>query len=195
LFLETIHIRDGRPLNIQAHQERFDATRRQFFAGVAAIDLETWLQAVVAGTTGRNRCSLVYERDIQKTEVVPYVPRIIRSLTLVEGGDIDYSFKYSDRTRLITLLELRGAADEIIIVKDGGITDTSYSNLVFLKDGTWYTPATPLLKGTRRQLLLDEGRIREEIIMAKDLAEYSEVGLINAMLDLGEIRIETKYII
>ena len=53
---------------------------------------------------------------------------------------------------------MRGACDEILIIKDGHITDTSISNIVFrLPDGWWLTPFTPLLKGIMRTYLLESG--------------------------------------
>ena len=54
-----------------------------------------------------------------------YCMRAISSLRLVTCDDIDYAYKSADRSRL----GLRGNADEIIIVRNGLLTDTSYSNI------------------------------------------------------------------
>lgn len=49
----------------------------------------------------------------------------------------------------------------MLIVRDGWVTDTSFTNVVFEDaGGGLYTPETCLLEGTRRQSLLDEGRIQ-----------------------------------
>jgi 4-amino-4-deoxychorismate lyase len=52
--------------------------------------------------------------------------------------------------------ENQSKTEEIIIVKNNCITDTSYTNLLFLKDEKWYTPSTYLLNGVMRQHLLKE---------------------------------------
>ncbi len=55
-------------------------------------------------------------------------------------------------------------ADDIIITKNGNITDSSFSNLVFeSSDGALFTPETYLLEGgTKRKFLLKNGIIREK---------------------------------
>ncbi len=99
---------------------------------------------------------------------------------------IDYHFKYADRTPLLQLLELRGACDDVLIVRHGEITDTSYSNIL-LFDGTRYvTPRASLLNGTKRRRLLEEGRIEEAAIRPSDLPRFQTLHLINAMLDIED---------
>jgi 4-amino-4-deoxychorismate lyase len=49
------------------------------------------------------------------------------------------------------------------------------------------TPASPLLRGTKRQLLLERGVIQEEDITVNNLKQFQKVGFINAMIDIGTI--------
>ena len=63
----------------------------------------------------------------------------------------DYSFKFSNRKAIDDLLKFRNGCDDILIVRNGLITDTSYSNVVFRKDNMYFTPNFPLLNGTKRQ--------------------------------------------
>jgi 4-amino-4-deoxychorismate lyase len=107
-------------------------------------------------------------------------------LKLVYDDAIDYSYKYKNRYSLNELLNLRGDADEILVVKRGLIADTSFTNVVFLKEGIWYTPATPLLPGTRREHYLRIKHIIPADIRPDDLYKYEEVRLINAMLSLED---------
>ena len=76
--------------------------------------------------------------------------------------------------------------DEIIIVQNGQITDTSYSNLVFFDGEKWITPTTYLLNGTMRQSLLQTKQIIEKPIQVEDLNRFESFKLINAMMDLEE---------
>jgi 4-amino-4-deoxychorismate lyase len=75
-------------------------------------------------------------------------------------------------------------ADDILIVKNGFLTDTSYANVVLWDDNRWFTPDTPLLAGTKRQYLLDTKQIESRKLHPKDLQHFTHARLINAMLDL-----------
>lgn len=75
--------------------------------------------------------------------VCPYVMRTIRSLQVVEDDAIDYSFKRCDRTSLSALVARKGECDEIIIVKNGLLTDTSYTNLALFDGHDGSRPANP----------------------------------------------------
>jgi 4-amino-4-deoxychorismate lyase len=97
---------------------------------------------------------------------------------------LDYHLKYADRSALNKLAELRGDCDEILIVKDGQITDTSFSNVVFTDGQQFVTPSSYLLPGTMRAALLQSGAITEAPIRTGDLQQFSHVTLINAMLPL-----------
>jgi 4-amino-4-deoxychorismate lyase len=115
---------------------------------------------------------------------------------VIENNKIYYSLKFTDRSQINGLLKQKGDYDDILIVKNGFITDTSISNIVFYNGNEWTTPATPLLKGTCRDKLLKEGKIKEEIIKINDLHKLKSFCLINAMIcgDLLPIPIENIYI-
>lgn len=135
------------------------------------------------------RCSITYDSKIIDIKFLEYIPRQISSLKLVTS-DINYSHKMSDRAELNKLLKLKKNCDEVLIVKDGYITDTTYSNIVFENSEGLFTPTTFLLNGTKRQLLLDNGVINETEIRVNDLHKYQTAYLINAMLDVGVIGVD-----
>jgi len=132
---------------------------------------------------GVYKCRVLYNNVIESIELHPYFPKNIQTLRLVEDNDIDYTFKYEDRRAFDRMLAQKEEADEILIVKNGFITDTSYSNIVFFDGQNWVTPDTYLLNGTQRQHLLAEGLIKEAGIRPSDLEKYTGAKLINAMLD------------
>ncbi len=127
------------------------------------------------------RCRVTYSDVIENVEYESYIFKKIESLKLVEGDAIDYSFKYKNRDSLNRLLEDRGSKDEILIVRNGLITDTSFTNIIFLQNGYWYTPALPLLPGTRRAEYLFNRKIFPRNIRPEELKYYEEARLINAM--------------
>ena len=104
---------------------------------------------------------------------------------MVECDDVDYHLKYADRSIFDALLQKRGSADEILIVKNGLITDTSYTNVVLFDGNQYVTPKSPLLKGTQRAYLLKTGKIIEKEIAVEQLSIYQSVFLINAMMDFS----------
>ena len=80
----------------------------------------------------------------------------------------------------------KGDSDEIIIVKHGLLTDTSFTNLAIYDGDRWITPKRPLLLGTKRAALLDKGIIQEADITLNDLQNAVKVSLFNAMIEFGE---------
>ena len=106
---------------------------------------------------------------------------------MLRSDSIQYLYK-GDRSDLIKLYTQRGEADDIIIIKDGFVTDSYWSNLIFRRDGRWYTPDTPLLRGTMRQYLLDEKQIESRTIHQYDLRSYNAVMTINALNPFDESR-------
>ena len=159
------------------------------------IDLEALLTVPLECLSGIFKCRVSYDHFIHKIEFEKYKIRKTKTLQLVIADNIDYSHKFSDRS-LFERLKKSTDADEILIVKNEKITDTSFSNIVFFDEKKWITPDSPLLKGTRRQELLDKGIIHERKILTIDLRKFKKAKLINAMLDLEESpEIEMKNIL
>jgi len=105
---------------------------------------------------------------------------------MVVDDTIDYNYKYADRTKLNSLFNLRRQSDDILIVRNGMITDTSYANIVFKKKDKWYSPLNPLLKGTRIGSYLREGRVTPALLRPSDLPLFSEARIVNAMISIAD---------
>ena len=108
---------------------------------------------------------------------------------------IDYSFKSADRSSLNRLTAQKGDCDEIIIVKNGLVTDTSFTNIAVFDGEQWLTPRHPLLMGTKRACLLEKRILKEADISVEALMRAQKVSLINAMIDLGEREIALENVI
>jgi len=192
-LIETIKVQDGTIHNLALHQQRMDRSRRRLFGPLPPIDLEGLQYS--APPEGLYKCRIVYNQSLHWVEFLPYHRREIRSLRLVEDDSIDYALKYEDRRHLQRLQQQSGACDDIIIVKNGCITDSTYANLLFESEGRLYTPDTPLLPGIRREQLLREGRISERRITPGDVPHFERVHLINAMLEVGECAVESELVV
>ena len=175
-LLETIHISNGQALHLNYHQKRLDYSRK-------CLGLSPFLKLELdPPKTGEFRCRVLYEHTIEKIEYIPYQVKSIQKLKIIHS-DIVYDLKYEDRSELNALMD--DEADEIIIVRDGLVTDTTVANLCFFDGKTWLTPSTPLLHGTTRQRLLDEGKIRCADIHYKDIRSYQKIAVMNAMVNFS----------
>ena len=186
-LFETIKCIDGKLFNMEFHQARFEKACLEYFGISAEIKLIERIEIPDFAKTGLFRCRVTYTSQIEKIEFIPHQYREIKSLKLVEDNEIDYHFKYADRETLQKLFGNRGDCDDIIIVKNGCVTDSFAANLVFFDGVKWWTPDTPLLEGTQRKKLLTEGKIFERRITTSDISKYSKVGLINALNDFDEM--------
>ncbi|MBW6535217.1 MAG: aminotransferase class IV family protein [Mariniphaga sp.] len=186
-LVETIKCKNGELSNLCYHQARFNLTRRALFRLKEKISLEKFIEIPKKCRTGLFRCRIIYDEKIEKIEFHSHQYRSVRSLKLIEANDLDYRFKYTNRQKLNSLFEQRGNCDDILIVKNGFITDSYIANVVFFDGRKWWTPDTPLLPGTQRARLIHEKKISVCPLTPKDLPKYEKAGLINAMQDLEEM--------
>jgi 4-amino-4-deoxychorismate lyase len=200
-LLETIRFDQGEFSNLSFHQKRMDFSRSTLFASIDKIDLQRELHEWVSENPRSIaeghvcKCRVIYDQVIREISLTPYDVMPIKSLKLVHGDDIDYRHKYADRNRLNYLYGLRDDCDDVLIVKNKLVTDTSYANILFFDGRNWHTPASPLLQGTQRSYLLSKGIIKKAAIHPKDLSNYQKARLINAMIRFeDELDIEIKKI-
>ncbi len=190
-FLETIRAVDGEVFHISFHQERYESVLKKF--GVQ--DVKNLKQFIKPPEIGLYRCRLTY--DLSKAQQIDvtyheYKKRDISSLKLVYDDEIEYALKSTCRERLDALYDQRGECDDVLIVKNSLITDTTIANIAFYDSNRWVTPALPLLKGTTRERLLRDEKIFEEEITIKDLKKFSKIAIMNAMIDFDIITQNTK---
>jgi 4-amino-4-deoxychorismate lyase len=185
-FVETIKIENGKIYNLDFHQDRMKKTAFFHYGTKPKINIDitaipTHLQKE------RIKCRVLYSADITAIEFHPYQLRKIQSLKMVEDNNIEYNHKSVDRSVLNNLFEQRAEADDIMIVKNGKITDSLFANFVFETfAGELFTPKTYLLEGTKRKFLLQNAIIKEKEITPTDISSYKKVYLINAMIDIED---------
>lgn len=135
------------------------------------------------------RCKVIYSDIIKDVEFRQYFPRKIDMLKLVYSDEINYSYKYLDRSVFEELMQKNNCSgnEDLLIIKNGRITDTTYSNVALFDGKEWYTPMFPLLKGTKRAKLIIDKRIFEKDILIEDLQHYEKIVPINAMLEFDSV--------
>lgn len=182
-LLETIRFEDSEFSSLEFHQNRMNNSRKSLFNCEDEINLFKILQDSSNNISDKElyKCRIIYNAEIDKIEYIPYKFPETNHLKLVVCNEIDYSHKYLDRKQINVLLSEKENADDIIIVKNGLITDSSTANLLFHQGRHWITPAFPLLKGTQRAKLLEQEKIQVADIRPSDLRNFNKVRLINAM--------------
>ena len=194
-FIESIRLEEGKFGDLSYHQARIDRALAEFFPESQKIDLQDFLLSCPMPSIGLHKVRLIYDREIQSIQIAHYSAREIKRLRLVHHDSISYAHKFEDRSELEKLYTERRDCDDIIVVKNNKVTDTSFANLAFKKNGKWFAPASYLLNGTMRQQLLSQKIVLEEEISIADISKYEKVKLINSMLLFNAPEIDVSQIV
>ena len=187
-LFETLAIEQGKIRNIERHQQRYERSLQAFYGKQSAVDFPRIFQLaehihvpVELADEPLIRCRIDYNAKKIECRYFPYQRKHCRTFKPVICDHIDYGLKYADRTLLNELLAQKDDCDEIMIIKNGYVTDCTIGNLIFRQGTQWFTPDTPLLEGTQRAALLAQGRLKVRSILATDLSLFEEIRLINAL--------------
>ena len=185
-FIESICCVNKELRNLDYHQARFDRTRSDNFNDIQPILLKEIIQFPTDLSDEKYKVRIVYDREIQRIEFQSYQIKSINSIKLFEiDPKINYTYKYADRWFFDEYIK-ETQTDDLVLVKSNYITDCTYSNIVFFDGENWFTPRSVLLKGTMRESLLNEEKIKEKNIKVSDLANFQSFKRINAMMNLEE---------
>ena len=198
-FIDTIKLADGHYELIDRHNKRINNTINHFFGFNPEIDLNLFLPKHGKYKSGTYKCRLTYSNRIESIEIFPYIKRTIKKLKIIdldapdfsmECKSLNYEFKYKDRTLINSFLTGIDDLSDILIIKNGLLTDTSFSNIILFDGEKWITPDTYLLNGVKRRHLLENNEIIEKKVSVDDLNRFQKISLINAMLDPEDIVID-----
>ncbi|MDN5104775.1 aminotransferase class IV family protein [Aliarcobacter butzleri] len=179
-YFETIKCEDFEVFNLDCHQKRVANT-----IGLN-INLQEYINPISEELL---RCKLIYdENGVVDVLYFPYKKREIKSFKIIFDNKIEYSKKYLNRAKLDELYEKRDDCDEVIIIKDGIVTDTTIANIAIFYENLWITSKNCLLGGTTRARLLEEKKLLEKDITLDMLKNTSKVALMNAMIGFDEIK-------
>jgi 4-amino-4-deoxychorismate lyase len=183
MFLETIRCENGLPLYLSYHQQRVERT----FHAIQSNTFYNLQSLINPPKEGVFRCRFLYNSKEYTIEYHPYTPKKISSLKLITCNKIEYPLKYIHRETLDSLFEQRGECDDVLIIRNDLLTDTTIANIALQIEGNWLTPNTPLLMGTTRARLIDTGFLTSATLHPKDVTKASKIALMNAMLGFIEV--------
>ncbi len=194
-LIESIRLKDGQFSNLGYHEQRMNHSLLELYGVVIKTELSNLLNSLDYPKKGLYKLRIQYDHQSKTFEIIPYTYKQVTTLKLIVDNDILYNHKYSNRASINELFERRGNCDDILIIKKGWVTDSSYANIIFKSGDKWYTPQTCLLKGTMRESLIRSGEIREEQIKSNDMMKFKKFKLINSMLGFegSEHTISTIY--
>lgn len=194
-LLESIRLQNGNFHRLNYHQQRMDRSVKELSGGRNTISLFESLKQFNPPKAGLFKCRVVYTDKIESVEFIPYEIKPVNSLRVVYDQQINYSHKYQDRNNINALFAQRQYCDDVLIVRDGFVTDSSYSNIILYDGVNWITPSTPLLKGTMRQFLLDTAEIKSAPVTVQEIPSFKKFRLINSMLAFDGPEIDVSKIV
>ena len=183
-FFETIKIEKGEILNLKYHNLRLNKTINEIYKRKSDLDLKEFIKVPDLKSY---RCKVIYDQEIRSVELTEYKERNFNSFKFI-NSNIEYRYKSVDREELNNLFEQRENYDDIIIVHDGLICDTTIANIAVYDGLKWFTPKKPLLFGTQRAKLLENKIITEKDIKIKDFKNLVSFAIMNALIGFREIK-------
>ncbi len=188
-LFETIAVENFNPENLGYHQQRMDDSYRKLFKTQCHFNLKSLFVELLIPDARKYKWRFDYSSTDCKSTVELYIPKVIQRVEFVEiPSDFDYALKYVDRTFFSEIRAQFSEFDEVIMTKNGFLTDSTIANIVvqFKNDSQLYTPITPLLCGTYRKKLLEKNFLIERMIHIDEIKEINNVFFINAMLPFDE---------
>lgn len=183
-FIESIRVENGVIFLLEEHQRRVNGTFQCFDKQENTIKLNKIFEKENFEKNGIFKFRIEYDLEGNFiTENNPYTRAEIKEFQLIINDNVDYSFKYKNR-EVLEEMKRKSEGREIIIIKNQCVTDTSFSNIVFFKNGQWFASSTYLLNGVQRQFLLKNNKIKEIEIGLDNISQFTHFKLINAMNDL-----------
>ena len=192
---ETLLVLDGRPVELEAHLERLNASLAQLFPDLPTPDLDP--------------LDVPVENGVMRIDVMPggdrlearvsfrepeerCVPIALHSLALAGGLG---SHKWADRSLLDEAQsELPDSALPLIVDTDGAVLEASRANLFAVRDGALFTPPLDgrILPGITRMRVLEIAwsagiELREQPLACGDLLDADDIFLTGSVRGIEHV--------
>lgn len=184
VYFESIKCKDFEIYNLTYHEKRISNT----------IGLNINLYEYINPPNEKLlKCKVVYSNNsILSISYDSYKKRQINSFQIVYDNHIQYSKKSLNRDNLNKLFLKKNLSDEIIIIKNNFVCDTSIANIAIFYNNKWLTPKKYLLQGTTLHRYVNSGILQYANIDLNMLKKAKKIALLNSMIDFD---ILTQYTI
>lgn len=193
-FIESIKLQDGNIFRLQLHQERINRIFDVFFPEDKKIILLNVFKNLSVPQKGTFKVRIIFDSEIRNLEFVPYQLPHIKTLKVIETNIETTFYKSTQRDYIQAVFANKEECDDVLMVKNGLITDTSYCNVALYDGKYWFTPKAPIIYGTQRTNLLNNALIIEKDIGIHQLGNFQTICLFNAMIEFGEITFSVQSI-
>jgi 4-amino-4-deoxychorismate lyase len=194
MFLfESIRVDNGQIPLLNFHQKRVDISYSSVFKKVNTYNLQECIKPFLK-KDGIQKCRFIYDDKKYRIEIIDYQiiePKRIGWLRI--DPNFNYSFKYYDRNFFNKIKESYSGFNEIILVKNDLITDSTYCNLIVYAKGKWIVPQTCLLNGVERTRIISAYNFPIEPITIDEFLSAKEYKLINAMRPFEDVEARKPY--
>jgi para-aminobenzoate synthetase/4-amino-4-deoxychorismate lyase len=199
-------VRAGRPLELDAHLERLDASLRTLFgegapAGARELVLDhargedlARLRLTVAADDRRTLRAEVALVPVDPSLVLPGWDRALELAPLLVAGGIG-RHKWADRRLLATAEAQLAPRVPLLVDRDGSALEASRGSLFVVLDGVLVTPPADgrILPGVTRWRVLQlagalDIPVREEAVALERLADAAEVFVTGAVRGIEPVR-------
>ena len=130
-LFESLCVKNGRVLHGEWHQLRFQKAYQNFFGRQPAFNLLDPIDLPKIFCQGIVKLKISYNKTGRQLDFQHYHMQQIQSLRLVPTNDLDYTNKYTEREKLDALFALREGCDDVLIIRNGWITDSYYACLLY----------------------------------------------------------------
>ncbi|MYL36724.1 aminodeoxychorismate synthase component I [Halobacillus litoralis] len=188
-LLETMRLEEGCVHLLDYHLQRLQKSARYFQFPLNTSRLKQRLREVTdQRPEGLYKIRLLTDEngreEIQVMPMDPPAPHVQTALAAAPVSDQDpFLFHKTTHREIYERHKVPGKAATLLWNDRGELTEFTIANLVVKYHGEYITPpvTSGLLAGTYRQYLLDQGRIKEQILTKDQLGEFEEIWMVNAL--------------
>jgi 4-amino-4-deoxychorismate lyase len=199
MFLfESIRVNDGQVPLLDFHQKRIELSYSAVFKKVSTYNLKECIEPFLK-KDGIQKCRFIYDDKNYRVEIIDYQliePKRIGWLRI--DPNFNYSFKFFNRSFFNKINEVYSACDEIILIQNNEITDSTYCNIVIYINNEWILPKSYLLNGVERSRIISKYNFTVAPVSIDKFLLAKEYKLINSMrpFELVEAKdpCETQYL-
>lgn len=195
---ETIKIVDGKPLFLDKHLSRLKKSLR-FFGIEKDID-EGKIYAYINSSEEKNfalklivsdKNFILTSRYDNYREDNKNYKLILSEVRRNSSSKVIYhkSLSYYENIMEHRWAQDRGYDSALFINEREEVCETSFANIFFVRNGEIFTPniSSGLLRGTMRDYILENYKVKEDVISFKDLDNYDEAFISNSLMGVRNV--------
>lgn len=185
---------------LDEHLERLKASADYWGMPFDMVEIRRTLARSVESLVGPSRVRLQLDRPGRISCITDEAPESFHTrpgdtaselpvVLAVSASPIDASdprmfHKVGDRSLYERHRTLHPDADDVLLVNPfGRVTETTIANVVLFIEGVWVTPPIDdgLLPGVMRQVLIDEGFVKERSVRIEDVFTADAIAVVNSV--------------